>query len=643
MKWRFEPFDPKHTSFGGDLAKLFKGDEVKAPAVFTADRIPDQASLLMREVTQNAWDSALEMRASKNSQTPPPDFKLTFRFLSFDEEDKKRLAEELGLGELAARRDAATKDGAKARRRDLGLVDDDCLDHLQDGDQPLRLLEVVEQAGGGMYGNWESGKSKLHSALCSFGITRKPSDSGGSFGFGKAALIRGSRIHVVVAYTCFEDQPDEPDVTRRLLGAAYWGEHDWGASANDVRNYPGHGRLGAGLDPYENEEADAVASRIGLTLRNPDTPDDRGTTLLLVEPTVEPADLKRAAERYWWPALQDPTFRFEIEVIDYDNLSHVPRPSKNPDLRPFISSYEVATTRQDASQADHQRWQLNSPAGMDLPTCGTLVLTHQSPGWSYPTTTEDSPEHRSLIALVRSPRMVVEYLTYARTVPFVRGTFVADHRVNDLLRETEPKAHDSWRESASEEDVSPRATTVSRYIMAGIRQRTGQYRNRLKPPADEYGEPRLTVFDRLLKRLKLPGKKRGSLSPPQNVRPFSISPGDTLHFTQDGRQVTGTAVFAFNEKWPGYAQLSDKERIRVSIKYTWVGNDNAGIGDRATMLINEPVGFVPAVGQSDTFDGYLAKDGTAAFVYETEEYTEPWTGKLVIKADILRDEAAHST
>lgn len=573
-------------------------------------------------------------------RTPPPDFKLTFRFLSLGGDDKRRIADELGLFELADRRESATKDGAPARRRDLGLVDGDCLDHLLDADQPLKLLEVVEQAAGGMYGDWESGKSKLHSALCSFGITRKPDDSGGSFGFGKAALIRGSRIHVVVAYTCFMEQPDEPGVTRRLLGAAYWGEHDWGASASDVANYPGHGRLGNGLAPHVNADADAVARRIDMTPREPGLVEDRGTTLLLVDPTVHPDDLKRAAERYWWPALHDQECKFEIEIIDYDGESHKPRPRKNPDLQPFISTYEIAVTPQASSQVEYQRWDFGAPHGVNLRTCGSLALTHESPGWSYPTTADEGPKHRSLIALVRSPRMVVEYLTYARAAPFVRGTFVADHQVNDLLRETEPKAHDAWRDNAPEEDVSPGATTVAHYIISGVRQRTAKYRNQLKPPADEYGEPRLPVLDQLLRRLKLPGKKRGGRPPPQQVRPFSISPGDTLNFTPDGRQVAGTAVISFNEDWPGYAQLGNEERVRVSIRYAWVGNDSAGIGDGATMVVAEPSEFVAVRGQSDTFDGPLSKGGSVKFNYETEEYTEPWTGTLTIEAVLLGEEPA---
>ena len=72
-----------------------------------------------------------------------------------------------------------------------------------------------------MYGPFEGAKSKMYLALISLGYTAKAEGSGGSDGYGKAGLIRGSATRTVVAYTAFRERKDDPGVTRRLLGMTY--------------------------------------------------------------------------------------------------------------------------------------------------------------------------------------------------------------------------------------------------------------------------------------------------------------------------------------------------------------------------------------------------------------------------------------
>ena len=54
-----------------------------------------------------------------------------------------------------------------------------------------------------MGGPFTGTKSKMYLALVSIGFTVKHSGAGGSYGYGKAGLIRGSAIDTVVAYSCF--------------------------------------------------------------------------------------------------------------------------------------------------------------------------------------------------------------------------------------------------------------------------------------------------------------------------------------------------------------------------------------------------------------------------------------------------------
>ncbi|MYJ42477.1 MAG: hypothetical protein F4076_08565 [Acidimicrobiaceae bacterium] len=293
---------------------MFRGERVKAPGLFGADPLQDESALLMREAVQNSWDAALESRNEAASagaggpRTPIP-FEVRFRLFELSGTERDRCAEVTGLHDLA-RRVASVED-----RRTLGLGEQDCLDGLGD-DVPLPMLEISERAAGGMHGPWGE-ESKLYRALCSFGITPATPGRGGSFGYGKAGLIRGSAIRTVLAYTCFAEHADDPGVTRRLLGMTYWGAHkdEERRSCIGVRwlaRLDGEGEC----RPYENDDADAAADLLGLARRSPDDPADLGTTFLLVDPTVTSDGLLRAAERFWWPALNDQTQQFEISVMD---------------------------------------------------------------------------------------------------------------------------------------------------------------------------------------------------------------------------------------------------------------------------------------------------------------------------------------
>ena len=64
-KWQWPSVNAASFGVGGDLSKVFRNEEVKAPGVFAADPIPVDAALLAREAIQNAWDAARERRESQ--------------------------------------------------------------------------------------------------------------------------------------------------------------------------------------------------------------------------------------------------------------------------------------------------------------------------------------------------------------------------------------------------------------------------------------------------------------------------------------------------------------------------------------------------------------------------------------------------
>ena len=517
-----------------------------------------------------------------------------------------------------------------AKRDSLGLTDDDCLTRLEQDDS-LELLELRESSGGGMYGPWKGDQSKLFLALCSVGITPGRLGRGGSYGYGKAGLIRGSAIRVVFAYTCFEERGDDPGVTRRLLGMTYWGRHEIGGNA-----YTGFCRFGDSSNaehmPFCNEAADRLAESLGLTARDPAKPDERGTSLLLVEPTVQPGDLVTAIERYWWPALQDPDLGFEASVVDAQGRKHIPQPRSNAQMQPFIDAYEVATTPGSVSGPHAEFVAMRSIGKYHSP--GTLGLRAEVPGWSFPehAEVEGATDHRSLVALIRKPRMVVEYYDAGRNAPYVRGAFVAADSVNEELRRTEPKSHDAWEGKSASGDIPAEYADLTETLLRRIRARVTRFRSSLKPKPKPSEHLLLPEFDRVMRSL-LRGTGTGNRPPPNAERAFTIAPGGAIEKLPNGKVfLSGRAEVGFSE----HHAVSDDEgdEIEVAIRYRFMEDERAG--DHVSLAIEHPKGFKPVADGASTFRGRLTSGRPVRFEYVSDDYDADWTAKLTVTADFVQ-------
>ena len=568
---------------------------------------------------------------------------MRFTFKRATSTGKRDLISHLGLKQLAERAAAVDNRGS------LGLGDDDCLRHLDDP-EALTLLEISERAAGGMYGSWQGDRSKLYRAMCTLGISHGGSGRGGSFGYGKAGLIRASKVRSVIAYTCFAEfaeTDDDPGVTRRLLGMTYWGRHDVPGHKD---TYAGAARYGDASSaesdsavPFENAEADSIASRLGLKTRNAHILDQRGSTFLIIEPTVSEDDLIAAAERYWWPALQEQSLQFEIAVVGSDGIERRPRPRSNPDLKSFIDAYEVATTPQDNPRPTIHRPPFRKIKGKNS---GRLGLIADPDSWSFP---DYSPEleqadshvdHASLVALMRNPMMVVEYYQASSTAPHVRGVFVAHDDINETLRASEPKAHDAWQDRASSGDISSDDAELVRLLLNRIKEHVNKFRKDLKPKPKPTHALKLTEWDRIMRNL-MSGKGTGTQPPPQDERLLSIHPGGRLKAHDDGQlYIEGTARVGFSDHYKG-----EGENIEVKIRYRYLEEDRLG-GKSAIIVESMPEGFKELTGARSSTEihikGYLKMGETASISYFSENYNADWSGKLFVDADIMPDAPAPS-
>ena len=628
--WRWEEFDPDRTSMSGDISKLFRNEPIKAPGILAVEAPPSNASVMMREVIQNSWDAARELQSkwtSRSADCPsPPSFEVRFEFKEASGPDKGHLVAALGLSQLAEQRSrfeeiAKDRDQREARRA-LGLPPESCLDFLLDESRPVRILVITESGTTGMYGRWGV-DSRMYLAMCSVGYTPKR-EGGGSFGYGKAGMIRGSATRTVFAYSCFGEQNDEPGVTRRLLGMTYWGEHRVGD-----RHYTGFGRFGESAEgkvkPLEDAAADAAARALGLPVRSAENPAEIGTTFLIVDPVVDPDGLRRAAERHWWPALEDPSVDFSVRIKSASGDVLIPRPKRDSVLESFRQAYDLAVHPPPASEGgtSEKRFQIKAPA------TGTLALTSDLDGWSYPESRADSPQHRdrTLVALVRDPRMVVEYLPVGRESmrPLLRGVFVADPSIDAALRRTEPKGHDCWQTNG--EDVDDDDLRVAIKVVERIKRAVSGFRRTLKPSPRPLEEVSLPEFDRVMRQL-LTGPGPIPPPPPGN-RAFRILPTPVAEaVSTDSIRVAGEAQFGLRDDFEG-----DECEVEIRLRYAF--DEDGSMGSDVKLKITAPEGFERG-DRDGTYFGTLVKGHDVTFSYVSDPHSDLWTGRLVATAEQLK-------
>lgn len=619
--WTWETVDTRASHASGNLGQLFKNEHVAQPGIL-AESAPSAAeTLVAREVIQNSWDSARE-RAEADRAVP---FQLRFQFVRLTGSERELFIRTSHLRELKSRAD-------EVGHADLKLASENILQTPMADEDPVNVLLISEQGTTGLYGNFDSSRSKMYRAMAMVGGSAKTGSAGGSYGYGKAGMIRASRTRTVMAYTCHHDREDERGVTRKFLGMAYWESHSFGE-----QDFTGFGRLGnaseRGTRPAVNELADELAGALGVSIRNPGDPGDIGTTFVVVDPDVEAEGLRKAVERNWWPAMVRFGHEFDIEIIDYNGDVHFPRMRGDAVVASFVRAYEVATMPQDAAVSTERKADITSP-GVRGRKVGQFGATSDPAGWSFAELNPDhSAEHCSLVALIREPHMVVKYEVPKRQKPHVRGVFVADPSVDSQLRETEPKAHDDWATSADADEVSPEAVNLAKSIKNAIRREVGALQRELQPPTPPRNEIRLPLFEKLARGLLEDGGSRPSRPPEGAPRQVSISIDARPCLVENGVALEADIGLALAPRvQSGKATGQCKMRLRV------VEGEERG-RDSIALEITSPPG---------QFDVEYAKDGSLivrgplthdllTLRLASAPYEEDWTVDLEVDAALLEE------
>lgn len=446
----------------GDLDSRNVSDPVEH-TVQSHGRLTER-EILVREVLQNALDNG----------TGQGLVTVRFRLSYLDGSDKASFLDGLGFSQITAHtkavRDYEVQTYGNSLVRDSqGFMCDD---------QPLKLLVIEDFGTRGLIGPEHERESQLADGdepCCFIGLCRNIGDSqkgrgtlGGTYGFGKTVLWKHSRLKLVMFYsrlvTPYVVPEDNVMHDRRAFGQLRLRSHSTPDGLFRGEAYFGNWSGEVTRSLYDNE-ADRVAGLLGVELRSANS---TGTTIVVVDfddPDVADdeetevdttAGIVRAAETYFWPAIEDGRLR-----VLADGASRVGSVEASPAARPDLGCHLRAfrSLRSGAPRETLVRqFEVEVPRGPGTEDRASGIL---QVGIEVPENGDMPAGMRNRAALVRGAGMVVGYWAvprrglsgkdFAAVVlggQALRSNAGAQHRLEKLLAWAEPVTHDSWTENS---------------------------------------------------------------------------------------------------------------------------------------------------------------------------------------------------
>lgn len=561
---------------------------------------------LAREALQNSRDAKLEGRR----------LRVDFRFVELAGEEKAEFVDALDLTALAKRREL------------LGLPAGTCLETLGDPQVSIRILLVSDFGTFGLWGDPYKPGSHLRRLLLTLGDrskARQDEHSGGSYGFGKAVYSSSSRIRTIIAYSRFDDNA-EGEINTRLLGCGYYQSFEKNDDMYDGRalfGRPAKIRKETVFAPFENDEAHALAAQLGIPHRG-----ESGTTIAILDAQLEAAELVRGIETWWWPALVEKSM--DVTVHDADGTRHVPR-TRRPDLRPYVEAFHIATKMAEPIGKSQQRMNFHRVGAVAIGD-GGAVLVDEAELAEVP---DDDRESR--VALVRSPRMVVQYLRIPGSGPVVQGAFVASEEVDNWLKISENPAHDVWDDTSPDLDrFPPEAREVVRVLPQRIKGAVQRFRREALPKPD-VARKSLRVFEATLGRL-FKNKSTGvpdSPDKPTNPVHFSFVRQPSVEaLDEEGEQIS--FVTKFNLSLDG-AHASNSGEIELSLDCDIV-EDEGGIGAPLPLRVAIDGNDLAEAGER-LWVGKIHKGRTISVSVKSAPYERDWTVRFTPRVEFTEPAA----
>jgi hypothetical protein len=488
--------------------------------------------LLAREVIQNSKDSAATLRRMfsegkiKLNNPEPPKFRMEFEQSELGKKSVDEIWDLLGLSKLRK----FLENSLSNKQSNSKVPQPNLLDKNK-----MTILKISDFGCTGLGGDLNNPKiSNYFRALVSIGITGgKQANSGGTRGYGKSAFVAGSGVFTVFAYAKFPAE-NGYSATRHFGGVVYTFDH---TDKDDLTGIGTFGdpksEIGEVVAPLRDLDADAYAKALGLPSRESDAASSFGTTIVIMCPTVNLAEVLEATEKYWWPAILDGDLEIDFKSNEFEN-SRVPQPKSRTDLTPYFSAYDLAKKDREPippyeyspAWPIEDRSALNKeadnagPKEYSLGNVGYKIDVRT--GFVDPETLDDeSTSTNSWVALIRSTGMVINYEEIKfRKDPVVHGVMIASPDSEGILQAVEPPSHNRWfpHKKSPDSEVGKMLTWIEDRIKRDIRE----LKKKVQIP-DDLKRKRIEILSKAFGELfKTRGK--GSILPPP-------APKQTVHIT----------------------------------------------------------------------------------------------------------------
>ncbi|MCP9826923.1 hypothetical protein KBZ19_00255 [Synechococcus sp. L2F] len=322
----------------------------------------------------------------------------------------------------------------------------DAIPGLEETTSIDRILYIEDYGTTGLEEHSESGNildSKFGRFFYGVGDNDESSDSGGSFGYGKAVYTDKSKIRTIVAYSCYQDQ--EGNSHKLLFGVT----RNKSFTFKGIK-YPGfiflcskEVGLAYEMTPFCDNEADELASKLGFEVR---TAEQTGTSVAIFGPRetgdCDLDEIKASAENYWWKKIIDGELTVSVSDDGFDEAYADPTSANH--LKPFIDCYHIASGRRDPQEPMEKKKILKASSATGL---SPGVFAYKQIDVSSADEWTNDCLYTNSVALIRASGMVVEYWKPPSSGSFlspVAGVFFANKELNKLLRSSEPASHWGW-------------------------------------------------------------------------------------------------------------------------------------------------------------------------------------------------------
>lgn len=294
----------------------------------------------------------------------------------------------------------------------------------------------------GLGGAWDQYEKNDHFArlVCALNLDDKAdgdANSGGSFGLGKTAYAKSSKINTVIYHSVFE--PQQYGHQRRLMVSGVYPKHKLGKT-----NYGGFAYFGKSVKkqvgiavPFHNNEALTYWHKIAeiFEVDISRTSEQFGTDILILMDSLDLQKLRKAVEDYYFPALI--SNKLSVTFIDEKLDKSHPSLQKRNDLDQFVDLYQKAISSKEVKEETLNVVYLNKFGRNKIGKVAFQSLNNEN----------IKSEKANCVAVMRGTGMVINYVKMGsdQYEPAV-GVFSASKEIHKYLQFAENAAHSEWSE-----------------------------------------------------------------------------------------------------------------------------------------------------------------------------------------------------